>query len=117
MNEKLNLILTCLGEIMVIIGAALWITSWQWTSYIFALGTVMFATGRFFEKHPETQTTTLKRLYRQQCIGIIMLMASAGLMLFYTASRTAWLVPFIVFTVAELYTAFRIPHELKKTDS
>ena len=103
-----------LGEILVIIGAAVWITGWGGVAYVFAAGTVMFAAGRLQERHPETQNVVLRRLYRQQAIGVIMLMVAAGVMLFYTPSRTAWLIPFIIFTVVELYTAFRIPSELKK---
>ena len=103
-----------LGEILVIIGAAVWITGWSGAAYVFAVGTVMFAAGRLLEKHPETQNVVLRRLYRQQAIGVCMLMVAAGLMLFYTPSRTAWLIPFIIFTVVELYSAFRIPSELKK---
>ena len=103
-----------LGEILVIIGAAIWITGWIGACYVFVIGTLLFAIGRLMEGHPETQNVVLKRLYRQQIVGVFMLMASAALMLFYTGSRTAWLIPFIVFTVTELYTAFRIPSELKK---
>ncbi len=103
-----------LGEILVIIGAAVWITGWKGAAYVFTAGTVMFAVGRLLEKHPETQNIVLRRLYRQQTIGVFMLMVAAGMMLFYTPARSAWLIPFIVFTIVELYSAFRIPSELKK---
>lgn len=107
MNKYLGY-LTSLGEILVVVGAAVWITGWEGTKYVFAAGTLLFLAGRLLEKHP-TDNLTLKRLYRQRMIGCIMLLVSAVMMLFYDLSPTGWLIPFIVFAVAETYTAFRIP--------
>lgn len=115
------------GEILVIIAAAIWLTGWEGTKYVFALGTILFATGRFLESHPDSQTITLKRLYVQRNIGVVMLILAAVLMFTFQyingyeiqdyvvrATPTAWLLPFMIFVVLELYTAFRIPSEIKK---
>jgi hypothetical protein len=115
-----------IGEVLVLIGAALWITGCEFLNYVFAVGTLLFAIGRFFEKHPQS-TLTLRRLYLQRTIGVVILIVAALLMFFYEyingieisdykvhATASAWLLPFFIFVVIELYTAFRIPSELKK---
>ena len=117
-----------IGEVLVLIGAAFWITGWEFINYVFALGTLLFTVGRLFEKHPES-TITLRRLYIQRTIGVVVLILAALLMFFYDringfeisdyevhATASAWLLPFFIFVVIELYTAFRIPSELKKQD-
>ena len=115
-----------IGEVLVLIGAALWITGCEFLNYVFAVGTLLFAIGRFFEKHPQS-TLTLRRLYLQRTIGVVVLIVAALLMFFYEyingleisdykvhATASAWLLPFFICVVIELYTAFRIPSELKK---
>ncbi len=114
MKNKYLEIIAGLGEIMVLIGTATWITNWAASGYVFAVGSLLFTAGRLLQNHPDTQNIVLRRLYRQQAIGAIMSVISAGMMLFYPYSRTGWLVPFIIFVVFETYTAFRIPAELKK---
>ena len=117
-----------IGEVLVLIGAALWITGCEFLNYVFAVGTLLFTVGRLFEKHPES-TITLRRLYIQRTIGVVVLILAALLMFFYDringfeisdyevhATASAWLLPFFIFVVIELYTAFRIPSELKKQD-
>ena len=113
MTQKHISYLTNLGEILVAVGAIVWITNWLVSEYIFAIGTLLFLIGRLLEKH-DTTNLVLKRLYRQRMIGGIMLLASAVMMIAYTLSHTAWLIPFIIFTVIETYTVFRIDNVTKK---
>lgn len=115
------------GETLVIIGAAMWITQWEVAKFIFAVGTLLFVVGRLAAKNPETHSITLKRLYVQRMIGLALLVVAALLMFFYESlngleitdyvvrsTPSAWLLPFMIFVVLELYTAFRIPTEIKK---
>ena len=73
---------TISGEILIVIGAALWITGWEPVRYIFAIGALIFATGRLLMPH-EGNNVTLRRLYTQQNIGAIFAIISALLMFFY----------------------------------
>lgn len=115
------------GELLVVIGASLWITRLAFTEYIFTLGAVLFVACLLTERHEDTGNTTLKRLYVQRILGGAMLIVSASLMLFHSqlnglvvsdymvrVTPAAWLVPFMIFAVIEIYTAFRIPAEQKK---
>lgn len=118
---------TISGEILIVIGTALWITGWEPVKYIFAIGALIFATGRLLMPH-EGNNVTLRRLYTQQNIGAIFAIISALLMFFYDklngfeitdyvvrATKSAWLLPFVIFVVLEVYTTFRLSSELKKT--
>ncbi len=129
MKAKLLVNISNIGEVLVVIGAIFWITGWEFVNYIFTLGTILFALGRILEKHPETQNIALRRLYIQRIIGVVLLISAALLMFFYRqlngyeiseyqihATSSAWLLPFIIFVLIEIYTAFRIPSELKKEE-
>lgn len=116
------------GEMMIIVGAALWITGWEGSKYIYALGTLLFATGRLLSAHSGNDSRiVLRRLYIQQNVGAIFALVSAILMFFYEklngievfdyvvrSTSSAWLLPFFIFVLLEVYTTFRISSELKK---
>lgn len=108
------------GEIIVLIASALWIINISWVGYLFALGATMFAIGRFHEdfkamNNPKA-SITVRRLYRQRTLGTAVLLF-AGIVMnlpqgFYLGmylTRSVWIIPFTVFVILEVYTAFRIP--------
>lgn len=113
-----------IGEILLLAGAAAWVTGWEYTGWGFALGAGLFAIGRIAgengdaaKSNDESLVFNLRRLYRQRMIGAIMTILAAILMNLKPGflafgiylQKTTWLIPFIVFVVIETYTAFRIP--------
>lgn len=120
------------GELMVLAGSALWITAWKGAGWLFAAGVVLFAIGRLAGRQGDAAraqdhslSLTIRRLYRQRMTGVFVLMLSAllinmhaGFVAFGIYLRpSVWLVPFVVFVVIEVYTAFRIPvAEQKQSD-
>lgn len=127
-KQKLMEIIAVSGEILIIAGAAVWITGWVGSRFIFALGALLFATGRLFSEHEgKNGDVVLRRLYVQQNIGVVFALIAALLMFFYDrlngievfdyvvrSTASAWLLPFFIFVVLEVYTTFRISSELKK---
>ena len=126
-SKKILTSITNVGELLVVLGASLWITRLTFTEYIFTIGVVLFVACRLMERHEDSSNTALKRLYVQRILGSVMLILSASLMLFHSqlngfvisdyvvhVTPAAWLVPFMIFAVIEIYTAFRIPAEQKK---
>lgn len=127
-KQKLMEIIAVSGEILIIAGAAVWITGWVGSRFIFALGALLFATGRQFSEHEgKNGDVVLRRLYVQQNIGVVFALIAALLMFFYDrlngievfdyvvrSTASAWLLPFFIFVVLEVYTTFRISSELKK---
>lgn len=119
-KEKIFGYMACAGEVLVIIGAIIWITGTPLAHYLFAAGATIFAIGRFNEKQ-EKGSIVLARLYGQRTFGVIALLITAVLMNlkggFYFGMYlrpSAWLITFVIFVVIEVYTAFRIPNQIKK---
>ena len=68
--------MACAGEVLVIIGAMIWITGTPLAHYLFAAGATIFAIGRFNEKQ-EKGSIVLARLYGQRTFGVIALLITA----------------------------------------
>ena len=115
-----------IGPVLLVVAALLFIVlnSYAlWIRVLFSLGVVLLTINRFFGEDSDWSQSkrsdkplTLRRLYRQRCVGVVVLYLSAVLLFlpegFYYGvylRRISWLLPFIVFTVIELYSAFRIP--------
>ncbi len=113
------------GEFLVVFSALIWLSQIAAVPYIFALGTVLFSIGRLAQGNdhilaeiPESKRLQATRLLRQRYFGIVFLFIASALMFAKTPMhlyqsiyimKSSWLVPFICFTVIEVYTAFRIP--------
>ncbi|MCM1311282.1 MAG: hypothetical protein NC206_02655 [Bacteroides sp.] len=133
-KENLYHIIAITGEVLVLVGAAAWITRWTGVYYIYAFGATLFAIGRFSVDYKYTMPSSglarrkvsdlvLRRLYRQRIFGNVVLLLSALVMNmpvgFYSGvfiSASSWLVFFAIFVVFELYTAFRIPQVMDKKE-
>ncbi|MBQ9641149.1 MAG: hypothetical protein IJV06_06275 [Bacteroidaceae bacterium] len=117
------------GETLVVLAAAMWITHHAMVSYLFAVGTVLFAVGRWAQggeailaETPVRKQLNMRRLLRQRNIGMVLLLMAAVFMFvrhtYHLGQNiyvfpSSWLVPFTCFVVIEVYTAFRIPYLLK----
>ena len=122
------------GEVILLIGTAMWLFLPQWAGWCFAVGAVLFVVGRICGEQGDYAISTnknidfnLRRLYRQRMFGTIVLLLAAvlintpnGFYSFFGLTRpvfyrtSLWLMPFSIFVVFELYTAFRIPSVEKK---
>ena len=115
-----------IGPVLLVVAALLFIilNSYAlWIRVLFALGVVLLTINRFFGDESDWRQSkrsdkplTLRRLYRQRWVGVVVFYLSVVLLFlpegFYYGiylRRISWLLPFIVFTVIELYSAFRIP--------
>ncbi len=112
--------MACAGEVLILVGAVLWMTGTLVANVLFAAGATLFAIGRINEKRVKG-SITLSRLYGQRALGIVALLLSAvamnmqgGFYFGVYVRPSVWLIPFVVFVVIELYTAFRLPQQIKK---
>jgi Na+-translocating ferredoxin:NAD+ oxidoreductase RnfD subunit len=110
MRKELNILFIC-GMVFALIGAAVYITHWEYAPYMYIIGAVTAAIAQIFAQ-PHVENVTLKRLYRQQMFGALFLVA-AGILMFYSHGNE-WIVCLLIGAIIELYTAFRIPQEEKK---
>lgn len=110
------------GETIVILAAALWITHNDFIPYIFAIGAVFTLVGRYAQVH-KVESMALERLYSLRKLGVIFLAISAGLMFLKGTTyigyniylfKSSWLMFFVMFGVIEVYTTIRILFQTRK---
>ena len=122
---------------LLIAGAAVYITGWEYSPYFYLVGSLMFAAGQFADRYTGNDPI-VKRLRFQQALGAVFLLLTAALMfsaplhnrlladmgsggklrsLFLELTRkNNWIVTLTIGAVFELYTAFRMDHISKNQD-
>ena len=111
MMKKTQQTIYIIGGILLVVGAALYITQWAWAPYIYIAGSFMFGAMQMNDRYNGTNWM-IRRLRRQQILGAIALMITGIVML--TCKHNEWIICMLVGCLLELYTAFRIPQELEK---
>ena len=109
--KKLYSFIYMLGGIMLVVGAALYITRWVWAPYIYIADSLMFGAMQMMDRYTGTNWI-VRRLRRQQIVGAIALMLTGVLML--VCKHNEWILCMLVGCLMQLYTAFRIPQEMEK---
>lgn len=99
------------GGLLMAAGALLYVTRWAGASWLFIGGALLFGCAQLADKYTG-DSFVVRRLRRQQMLASLLLVATGVLML--TLSHNEWVVCLLVAAVIELYTSFRIPHELEK---
>lgn len=128
---------TTVGGVLLVLGAAVYITGWEYSPYFYLAGSVMFASGQFADRYTGNDPI-VKRLRFQQVLGAIFLLLTAALMfsaplhnrlladmgmggkmrsfLLEITRKNNWIVTLTIGAVFELYTAFRLDHISKKEE-
>ena len=109
--KKIQQAIYILGGILLVVGAALYITEWAWVPYMYIAGAFMFGAMQMLDRYTG-KNLVLRRLRRQQLLGAIALMLTGILML--VCEHNEWILCLLVGCLVELYTAFRIPQEYEK---
>lgn len=100
-----------IGAVMLLTGAAVYITGWSYAPYLFTIGSGFFALAQL-STPVNGQSKALKRLRIQQLIGSFALVVTGVLM--FIAHGNDWIACLTIAAILELYTAFRIPQEEAK---
>lgn len=123
---------------MLLFGAAVYITGWEYAPYLYLAGSVMFACGQFADRY-DGDDRIMKRLRGQQVLGACFLLLTAVLMfsggiherlltdvslggrmrsfLLDLTRRNNWIVTLSIGAVLELYSSFRMDRISKSSDS
>lgn len=99
------------GAIMLLAGAAIYITGWPLSPYIYTIGATMFALAQI-NSPSGSKSSNVKRLRRQQIFGALLLVLTGAFMFFTHGNE--WIVSLTIAAVLELYTSIRIPQEEAK---
>ncbi|MCR4993781.1 MAG: hypothetical protein K6A32_00090 [Bacteroidales bacterium] len=123
MNElnKPLLRLQSVGALLMVLGAALFMLKPLIATICYTIGAVIFCPIQMLQSY-EGKNFVIRRLRRQQLLGLIALLCAACCMImqvgcFGFARRNEWVICLVIGCILELYTAFRIPAELEKEDS
>ena len=114
-KKKLLSYLFIIGALMLLVGAAIYITGWPYAHHLYCIGAVMVAVVQGLSPVGTTNgspSLVLKRLRRQQLFGALLLVVSGLLM--FTTRGNEWIVSLSIAAILELYTAWRIPAEEEK---
>ena len=111
-----------LGGILLIVGAILPLVPsfTTFAPYVFTTGCLMFSTMQLQQRY-EGRDITVRRLRRQQIVGAFLLLISACLMLmkwFHLGPLRGdeWKLTLAIAALLQLYTAFRLPAALNKSE-
>lgn len=100
------------GAAMLLVGAVLQITRWEFSAYLYLAGALMFSYVQVVVSRYEGKNLNIRRLRRQQIVAALMLVFAGVLM--FTSMHNEWILCMTIAAFLELYTAFRIPQELEK---
>lgn len=109
--KKYQPIIFNLGFVILLVGAATFITGWNLSPYVYTLGAVMVAVVQLFDRY-RGKNITIKRLYHQRTFAALILLLTSLFM--FTTRNNEWVVCLTIGAILQLYTAFRIPQEEKK---
>ena len=139
-NKEQRLIesFTTVGGVLLLFGAGVFITGWEYAPYLYLAGSMMFACGQFADRYDGTDRI-MKRLRFQQVLGACFLLLTAALMfsdvfheillnnvslkpgirsfLLDLTRRNNWIVTLSIGAVFELYSSFRMDRLSKDSQS
>ncbi len=120
---------TTVGGLLLLFGAAVYITGWSYAPYFYLAGSLMFASGQFADRYDGTDPI-VRRLRFQQVLGAVFLLITAALMfsdglhnrllsdtamggsmrpiLLALTRRNNWILTLTIGAVFELYSSFRL---------
>lgn len=126
-----------IGGVLLLVGAMVMITGWDYAPYIYLLGSVMFASAQMSDRY-DGDDMILKRLRLQQVLGSILLVITGFLMfsgnyhqqlmfnnsmndtlrtfLLSLTAKNSWIVTLCIATLFELYSSFRIDARNKELE-
>ena len=129
---------TIAGGLLLLAGATVRITGWEYSQYLYSLGALMFSAAQFADRY-DGHDLIMKRLRGQQVLGSVFLLLTAVLMFmeplhagFYTAPgmndrlrsfllavtrRNSWIITLSIAALFELYSSMRMESRQKKLDS
>ena len=128
---------TTVGGVLLLFGAAVFITGWDYAPFIYLAGSLMFAAGQFADRYTGDDKI-IKRLRFQQVLGACFLLLTAALMfadgihsmlltdntmspglrsfLLGLTRKNNWIVTLSIGALSELYSSFRLDRLMKDQD-
>ena len=129
---------TTVGGVLLLFGAGVFITGWEYAPYLYLAGSIMFACGQFADRY-DGNDRIMKRLRAQQVAGACFLLITAVLMfsegfhsrllsdtsmggnlrsfLLAVTRKNNWILTLTIGAVFELYSSFRMDRLSRDSES
>ena len=111
--KKFFVLLNYAGAVALLAGLVMRMFLPHVYAYVYMCGAVAFAITQFLLR-PRHDGLVLRRLVAQQQLAGLLLVGAGVLM--FTHYNNEWIVILFCGTLMELYSAFRISHEMNKLD-
>ena len=124
--SKLQNTIFLVGGLLMVIGAGSSLLMWRWAPYLFAVGTLGFASMQMLQRY-EGKNVTIRRLRRMMLISDVLFLLAALLMFasqgnvfglshitYVQYIYNKWVVVLLIAAILQLYSSHRIGHELQK---
>lgn len=108
---KIRSVVFILGGLLILAGAASFITGWIGSPIIYTVGAVFFAIPQLMDRY-EGPNVIIRRLRRQQIFGALLLLMTSFFM--FTGEHNEWVICLAIAAFLELYTSFRLSQEEEK---
>lgn len=120
--NKIQSFLYMIGGILLLCGAAMPLFDFlqEYAHIIYSIGAVLFSAMQFSQSN-ESKDYIVRRLRRQQMIGLVFLLLAAVMMWMskYQISpfrADEWKLALTIGAIIQVYTAFRIPAAINKSE-
>ena len=136
-ENRLTESLITVGGLLLIAGAAVYVTGWEFSPYFYLVGSIMFAVGQFSDRYMGDDPI-MKRLRFQQVLGACFILMTGFLMfsenyhlrllenpaiggklnsfLITVTRRNNWIVTLSIGAIFELYSSFRMDNISRKSE-
>ena len=114
------------GALLMVIGAGASLLQWAVAPYLFAVGALGFASMQMLQRY-DGQNFTIRRLRRIMLLSDVLFLFTAVLMFanqgnalgldwiyYLNYVKNNWVVLLLLAAILQLYTTYRIDHELEK---
>ena len=124
--SKIQNIVFLVGGFLMVIGAGSSLLAWKLAPYVFAVGAICFASMQMLQRYEGTNFT-IRRLRRMMLLSDVLFLFTAVLMFanqgnalgldwiyYLNYIKNNWVVLLLLAAILQLYTTYRIDHELEK---
>ena len=124
--NKIESSIFALGALLMLAGAVMGLFKWMWFPYLYAVGAICFASMQMLQRY-EGSNLVIRRLRRIMLLSDVLFLFTAVLMFanqgnalgldwiyYLNYVKNNWVVLLLLAAILQLYTTYRIDHELGK---
>ena len=124
--NKIESIIMVVGALLMVVGTVMGLFKLSWFPFVYAVGAIGFASMQMLQRY-EGRNLTIKRLRGIMVLSDVLFLFTAVLMFanqgnalgldwiyYLNYIKNNWVVLLLLAAILQLYTTYRIDHELEK---